>query len=69
MKKSESAAIGSNTPCPKNSYWAIDGLLLAGEYPGSQDPIAARSKLTHYLDLGVRLSEKVLVVETFGCCT
>jgi len=54
MKNSESAAVGSKIPCPKNSYWAIDGLLLAGEYPGSQDPIAARSKLTHYLDLGVR---------------
>jgi len=29
MKKSESAAVGSKLPCPKNSYWAIDGLLLA----------------------------------------
>lgn len=54
MQHSESTALGDNVRCPKNSYWAIDGLLLAGEYPGSPDPTATRSKLMRYLDVGVR---------------
>ena len=40
-------------PIP-NSYWLIDDVLLAGEYPGSSDDDAARDKLTKCLDAGIR---------------
>ncbi|MEO8522672.1 MAG: protein-tyrosine phosphatase family protein [Acidobacteriota bacterium] len=40
-------------PIP-DSYWLIDGALLAGEYPGSADDDAARDKLTKFLDAGIR---------------
>ena len=41
------------TPIP-SSYWLIDGLLLAGEYPGSAGENATREKLTKFLDAGIR---------------
>jgi polymorphic toxin system DSP-PTPase phosphatase-like protein len=40
-------------PIP-DSYWLIDGLLLAGEYPGTSDPDATREKLAKFLDAGIR---------------
>ena len=40
-------------PIP-DSYWAADGLLLAGEYPGSVQPANARQKLGALLDAGIR---------------
>jgi polymorphic toxin system DSP-PTPase phosphatase-like protein len=40
-------------PIP-DSYWLIDGVLLAGEYPGASDDDAAREKLTKFLDAGIR---------------
>ena len=40
-------------PIP-DSYWVIDGLLLAGEYPGSIKPAKARHKLGALLDAGIR---------------
>ncbi len=36
------------------SYWVIPGLFLAGEYPGSAKPDAAREKIGRLLDAGVR---------------
>src|SRR4051812_16060572 len=41
-------------PAPfANSYWVIEHLLLAGEYPGSPDE-AARTKIHQLLDAGIR---------------
>jgi hypothetical protein len=40
-------------PIP-DSYWLIDDVLLAGEYPGAADDDAARDKLTKFLDAGIR---------------
>jgi hypothetical protein len=37
-----------------DSYWLIEGLLLAGEYPGAADDCAAREKLARFLDAGIR---------------
>jgi hypothetical protein len=42
------------TQRPRNTYWVIERLLLAGEYPGNQSPTATREKLTQYLDFGTR---------------
>ncbi len=41
------------TPFPR-SYWVLPGSLLAGFYPGSQDPIAAGAKLQALFDVGIR---------------
>jgi hypothetical protein len=38
-----------------NTYWALDGQLLAGEYPGAPTAAWARSRLDAFLDAGVRL--------------
>ncbi len=40
-------------PIP-NSYWLVDGELLAGGYPGSSDTSTARMKLQAILAAGVR---------------
>ena len=40
-------------PIP-DSYWLVDGLLLAGEYPGTGDPRGTREKLARFLDAGIR---------------
>jgi protein-tyrosine phosphatase len=40
-------------PIP-NSYWVVDGLLLAGEYAGASDVRRARRKLEALLDAGIR---------------
>lgn len=37
-----------------NSYWLLEGMLLAGEYPGSFDDEVAREKLERFLDAGIR---------------
>jgi len=42
-----------DTPIPR-SYWVIDGLLLAGEYPGSRLDADARPKLQAFIDAGIR---------------
>ena len=38
----------------RNSYWLVEGKLLAGGYPGSSNPQLARDKLQALLDNGVR---------------
>lgn len=38
-----------------DSYWAVDGQLLAGEYPGDLQDQEAREKVARLLDAGVRL--------------
>lgn len=40
-------------PIP-DSYWVIDGLLLAGEYAGAATAATARHKLEALLDAGIR---------------
>jgi protein-tyrosine phosphatase len=40
-------------PIP-DSYWLIDGMLLAGEYPGTHREGGTREKLTKFLDAGIR---------------
>lgn len=40
-------------PIP-DSYWLIDGMLLAGEYPGTHREAGTREKLTKFLDAGIR---------------
>ena len=40
-------------PIP-DSYWLIDGQLLAGEYPATHTRDATRDKLTKFLDAGIR---------------
>jgi protein-tyrosine phosphatase len=37
-----------------DSYWLIDDLLLAGEYPGAAGEDDTRIKLTKFLDAGIR---------------
>jgi len=37
-----------------DSYWLIEGQLLAGEYPGHWDERVARDQLTRLLDAGIR---------------
>ena len=36
------------------SYWLIDGMVLAGPYPGAEDDEATRTKLAKILDAGIR---------------
>jgi hypothetical protein len=45
--------VALNGPVP-DSYWLIDGKLLAGEYPGTKSVSATRAKLTTFLDAGIR---------------
>ena len=40
-------------PIP-DSYWVVDGLLLAGEYAGANSALRARRKLEALLDAGIR---------------
>lgn len=41
-------------PLP-DTYWVVDGLLLAGGYAGDRSEEAARSRIESLLDAGVRL--------------
>ncbi len=43
-----------DTPIP-NSYWVIEGLLLAGEYPGGPYSEETRERLGRFLDAGIRV--------------
>ena len=36
------------------SYWVVEGKLLAGEYPGAYSDDAALTKLSLFLDAGIR---------------
>ena len=38
----------------RDSYWVIEGQLLAGAYPSACDDAAARSKLGLFLDAGIQ---------------
>ena len=42
-----------DVPIP-DSYWLIDGMLLAGEYPGKKDLAGTRTKVQKFLDAGIR---------------
>jgi hypothetical protein len=37
-----------------NTYWVVPHKLLAGEYPGDEDPGKAREKIKRFLEVGVR---------------
>ena len=41
-------------PIP-DSYWLIEGQLLAGEYPGTRIEADTREKLAKFLDAGIRV--------------
>lgn len=41
-------------PPLNNTYWVIEDLLLAGEYPGDKGDDGARQKLAILLDAGIR---------------
>ena len=43
------------TPPTASSYWVIDGLFLAGAYPGAPEPDKHDQKIQALLDAGVRL--------------
>jgi hypothetical protein len=43
-----------DTPLP-NAYWVVEGLLLAGEYPGGSGPDDTRERLSRFLDAGIRV--------------
>ena len=43
------------TPPTASSYWVIDGLFLAGAYPGAPEPDKHEQKIQALLDAGVRL--------------
>lgn len=51
---SEKRSTPRPAPIP-NAYWARDGKLLAGEYPGDWDQTIARRKIGAILDAGVRV--------------
>jgi hypothetical protein len=36
------------------SYWIVPGKLLAGGYPGSEDPIEEKRKLKEFIQAGIR---------------
>ena len=38
-----------------NCYWVEPGRFLAGEYPGSPDPFAARQRILAFLDCDIDL--------------
>ena len=40
-------------PIP-DSYWLVEGKLLAGEYPATSNPSTTREKLANFLDAGIR---------------
>lgn len=40
-------------PIP-DSYWLVDGKLLAGEYPAERNIAGTRAKLSKFLDAGIR---------------
>ena len=41
------------TPLPGDSFWVVDGRLLAGPYPGAPTKAEAQAKLDAFLELGV----------------
>lgn len=40
-------------PIP-DSYWLVEGQMLAGEYPGARHPATTRDRLERFLDAGIR---------------
>lgn len=55
-------------PIP-DSYWLIDAVLLAGEYPGSPHRAITRERLGNFLDAGIRtfvdLTEEIEPLEKY----
>ena len=46
--------MSEGTPVPvENSYWVLQGKLLAGEYPGAHSAREARERLAQFVDAGV----------------
>ncbi len=52
-ERGASRGMTRSAPIP-DSYWPIDGLLLAGEYPGSRHRAMTRERLARFLDAGIR---------------
>jgi protein-tyrosine phosphatase len=53
MERFASRRMITDRPIP-DSYWLIEGQLLAGEYPGSWTREGAEAKLALFLDAGIR---------------
>lgn len=46
--------MSESTPVPvENSYWVLEGKLLAGEYPGAHSAREAKERLTQFVEAGV----------------
>jgi hypothetical protein len=46
--------MSEEAPIPiENSYWVLQGRLLAGEYPGAHSAREAKERVERFLDLGV----------------
>jgi protein-tyrosine phosphatase len=41
------------TPCSR-TYWVVDGVMLAGAYPGNPDPVSHRQRIETLFDAGMR---------------
>jgi predicted protein tyrosine phosphatase len=52
-------------PIP-DSYWVIPGRLLAGEYPGAKDTVAAREKVRRMLEAGVTFFLDLTEADEYG---
>ena len=39
----------------RDTYWVVDGLLLAGRYAGDYDDVIARERICALLDAGIRV--------------
>jgi hypothetical protein len=48
------------------SYWVDPARLLAGEYPGSRNPLHARARLASLVRLGIRLFVDLTVEDEVG---
>jgi len=55
-------------PVP-GTYWVIDPILLAGEYPGTRNILTTRTKLAKFLEAGIRtfvnLTEQTELLEKY----
>jgi hypothetical protein len=69
MTEAKMAAPRMNTPIA-DSYWLLEGRLLAGQYPGHFDEPVARERLAAFLAAGIRsfidLTERRDRLEPYG---
>jgi len=49
------------------SYWIVPGKLLAGGYPGSEDPIEEKRKLKGFIQAGIRHVISFMEPQEYDC--